>query len=588
MARFRIEVLGQFRLIDLQTGNPIQLRSYSNLLALLALKAPHLTSRPQLVDEFFGEVDSANAKNRLRVALTRFRQQLPGVLVETPHGLTIDLEVAETDISEYRKIIQDASDTADEEDELDLLVQAVRLIGSGGLFGSEISFERLELAEVSHLHYHCCSRAAEIALRLSRFGVVEEIASIGLKQWPDDVSLWKVFLEASISLGQGTAALRTLRSLRDRELISHEDIAPLVSRVSKSEALDAGSGVNLTQAEAQLAVEIVKALLDSNQGLARSLLCSPETLTLAGTRPRQMRSLLERVVGKEPRFGDEHWERCMARLAGLRAWLNDAKGVLEVGELLVSGSQNPIILRAIWNAIGVAHSLRCDWPNAMAAVEKTVHFAREFGTEIDVLSAEGNRAFYLFLQGEFEEADREYERTLTKIRGIGTPQAEFEVVIGSGNRAYIPAAQGDWTRASTLLEEMLELRTSGKTNVAMGALYPCLAMVRMMLGSHEGVVSMTRQGFLYANESESMRSLLLTFEYAACTLSKTDHKTYARSVIDWVLVKREQSDLPRAQAEKHLLGHVFSGVEPEFTLPDTESFSSVGRGVLSRLRKSLA
>lgn len=545
-------------------------------------------SRQRLIEAFFEEVDSSNAKNRLRVALTRFRQQLPGVLLESPEGLALDSNVAESDVEEYRRLVQDSSDTADEEDELELLSQAVRLIRKGDHLATDSNVDGLEFDELFHTHYQCCTRAAEIGLKLSRFSLVEEMASIGLQHWLDDVLLWKYFLESSIALGQGTVALRTLRSLRDRELISHEDIAPLVSRISKTESLDAGSEVNLTQAEAQLAVEIVKALLDSNQSLARSLLCSPETLTLAGTRPRQMHSLLERVVGNEPRFGDEHWERCMARLAGLRAWLNDAQGVLEAGELLVSGSKNPIMLRATWNAIGVAHSLRCDWPRAMEAVEKTVRLAREFGTEIDVLSAEGNGAFYLFLQGKFDEADREYERTLGGIKRIGTPQAEFEVVIGSGNRAYIPAAQGDWERASKLLEEMLELRTTGKTTVAMGALYPCLAMVRMMLGTTEGVVSMMRQGFLYANESESPRSLLLTFEYAACTLAQTSHKAYAKSVVDWVLVRRNQLNLPRAEAEKHLLGLVFGAIQSEQSIPSSESPSSVGREVLSRLRRSMA
>lgn len=588
MARFRVEVLGRFRLIDLQTGDPIQLRSYSNLLALLALKSPQPISRPQLIEAFFGEVDSSGAKNRLRVALTRFRQQLPGVLIETPEGISLAPEVTESDIGEYRQLVQDALDTADEEDELDYLSQAVGLMGKGDSVGDDFTFESQEFAELFHTHYECCARAAEIGLKQSKFGLVEEITSVALKLWPDDVQLWKHFLESSIALGQGTTALRSLRALRDRDLISNETIAPLVSRISRTESLDTGSGVNLTQAEAHLSVEIMKALLNSNQSLARSILCSPETLTLAGTRPRQMHSLLERVVGSDPLFGDVHWERCMARLAGLRAWLNDAQGVLDAGELLVSGSQNPIILRATWNAIGVAHSLRCDWPKAMEAVENTVRLAREFGTEIDVLSAEGNGAFYLFLQGKFAEADSQYERSLNAIRKIGTPQAQFDFVIGSGNRAYIPAAQGDWLRASHLLEEMLELRTSGKTTVAMGALYPCLAMVRMMLGNTEGVVSMTRQGFLYANESESMRSLLLTFEYGACTLAQTPHRAYARAVIDWVLVRREELNLPRAPAEHHLLGLVFSEIEPSIRLPQSDSPSKVGREVISRLRKSLA
>lgn len=584
--QFRIEVLGLFRLVDLRSGSPIQLRSYARLLAHLAYRAPSYVSRKDLVREFFFDVDHAAANNRLRVALSRFRQQLPGIILESPQGLALNLEVTECDVVEYRNLAQSSRDTANESDELEALIEAVRYLNQREVFATIADWEIEDSTELFDSYYQACVRAGELGLKMGRFGLVEEVTSSALKLWPDDVALWKCHLEASIALGQGNTALRSLRSLRDRELLFHDEIAPLVARIANGDSLASGNGLTLTNPESQLAVEIFKVMLTSKLEIARAVLSSPETLTLAGARPKQMLSLLQQVVG-DPRYGDPDWERCMARIAGLRAWLNDAQGVLEAANLLVAGSTDPIILRATWNAIGVAHSLRREWPEAMAAVEKTVQYAKVVGNEIDVISAQGNGAAYLWMQGNFEESDREYERTLRLLKQIGTDQAQFEYVIGSGNRCYIPVMQGDWPRALQLLEEAHELRKSGKTKVAMGTLLPCLAMVRTILGNHDGVLAMTRQGFLDANETESDRSQQIVFEFAAGTLAQTKHKQYARSVVDWVKEWRERTKLPRATAETQLMNLIFTDTEPSIRLHPQESPSLIGREILSRLRQSL-
>lgn len=581
--RYRVEALGPFRLIDLNTGTLIPLRSNARLLSYLALRTHSLVARRVLISEFFPEVDAGTASNRLRVALSRFRKQLPGIILEQPDGLTLNSDVAECDVAEFRQLTQDSIDTPSELEELEVLVQACRY------------FHRIEqmddwdvgmLADLFEAYYQASIRVGELGLHHGKHGLVEEVTSSALRFWPEDVVLWKQLLESSFNLGQGEAAVRRLRARRDRDLIASDVIQPLIKRIQRGETSTSQVEEKLTSSEGELALNIFEIILSKKKSTARAILCSPETLTLAGSRPKIMLSLLERVIG-EPEFGDEHWERCMARTVGLRAWLNDAQGVLDAGELLVKGSSDPVILRATWNAIGVAYSIRRQWPQAMEAVNKTVHYAQETGSELDVLSAQGNGASYLWLQGRFEESEKEYHRILTRVKQIGTPQSDFEFIIGSGNRAFIPVMQGDWVRALPLLEEAFELRQSGKTNVAMGTLSPCLAMVRMMLGQQDGVLANLRQGFIEANETESERAQQITFEFAACTLARTCHMDFARSVLDWVLDWRLRTNLPRAEAEVQLFDVVFGDTPLKLKLSERDSPSTVGREILSRLRAVL-
>ncbi|MBC8066235.1 MAG: hypothetical protein H7Y17_15495, partial [Chlorobia bacterium] len=159
--------------------------------------------------------------------------------------------------------------------------------------------------------------------------------------------------------------------------------------------------------------------------------------------------------------------------------------------------------------------------------------------------------------------------------------------MGSGNQAFIPVMQGNWPEALRRLEACYETRTMSSRKIPMDTLLPCLAMVRMMLGRKEEVLAMLRQGFFDANASESEQFQMTTFEFAACSLSCTEHKAFARSVVDWVEDWRSRTNLPRSAAEMDLLERVFTDIGPGSPLKFSEPPPNVGRELLRYLRNSL-
>lgn len=582
---FRIEVLGPFKLVNLRDGNPIYLRSNARLLAHLAIQAPRPIRRHDLILTLWPGEDNKVTSNRLRVALTKLRQLLPGLVIESRDGLTLDPAIVDCDAQIFRGMVEDACDTSREQDEFDGLHEATRYFCRNVRALGFQSWPLEELKEPVEAYYRACTRLADLGLRLRRNGTVSEVCSRALLLWPRDPLLWKAFLEARINLGQGEAAVREISATKDRGLLNHKEVRPVIDRVLKGEPDEQGAAIRMSGSESQLAAEILKVMITSRQDTARLILSSPETLTLAGAQPREMLSLLERVVA-EPAIGDENWERCMARIVGLKAWLSDTQGVFEYGHRLVETCTRPLFLRAVWNAIALAHALRREWPEATSAIETTIRYAGETGNEIDLLSAQGNRAFFLWHQGHYMEADAEYERTLGLIKALGTEQSEFEYEMGSGNRAFIPMMQGDWPEALRRMEACYEVRTRGPRKISLGLILPGLALCRMMTGQKDEVLPMLRQGFFDANTAESEQYQQITFEFGACILACTEHKGFARSVVDWVEAWRGRAGLPRSYAERELLRRVFAGVEPDGEL-GAEASPIVGRALLGRLRKSL-
>jgi len=98
---------------------------------------------------------------------------------------------------------------------------------------------------------------------------------------------------------------------------------------------------------------------------------------------------------------------------------------------------------------------------------------------------------------------------------------------------------------------------------------------------------MLRQGFIYASESQSEQFQLITFEFAACTLACTEHKAYARAVMDLVQDWRVKINLPRATAENNLRDLVFGDKGEVVALSRNDSPATIGRELLRRLRHSL-
>lgn len=115
--KWRIDTLGQFRLINCETTQTVPLRSYRRVLIHLALHRQHSVPRRTLEADLYPEVGPAVAQNRLRVALSTLRRLLGDGLLETDEGLSLDPQVIAVDLASVDSGLGEAENSLDAADE---------------------------------------------------------------------------------------------------------------------------------------------------------------------------------------------------------------------------------------------------------------------------------------------------------------------------------------------------------------------------------------------------------------------------------------------------------------------------------------
>ncbi|HLO97019.1 MAG TPA: hypothetical protein VK171_00375, partial [Fimbriimonas sp.] len=400
--------------------------------------------------------------------------------------------------------------------------------------------------------------------------------------------LWARYLRARTFLNEADATLKEIVTL-PKTTLADEQLQQAIawSRLHISPASTTEPSLDSNQRE--VAMKVIELLLEKRPDLMRPVFSSPETLSLSGSNPRVMLTILERIV-ENPAEQDYHWERCMARLIGLQAWVNDVDAVLQTSEKLLACTTTPAILRATWNSVAIAHSIRRNWDVAMHAIDRTIEHAAHTGEEVDTLSARGNRAYFLCHQARYEESDWEYEDSFKRLAELQTTRSQFELVIGGGNRALIPVYQGDWQLARSRIEEAYSVRTNGPHRVPMGLLFPCLAVSRLKEGRTDEVVPMLKQGLMDCFGTESNRFQQQALEFSALVAVELNLLSLAYGLLDYVEVWRENTRMPRSEAEMQMAKAIIDQVPKSLRQPmfkPSTSPKAVGAEVMKAVRREL-
>lgn len=373
------------------------------------------------------------------------------------------------------------------------------------------------------------------------------------------------------------------------QVLQNEDLQQTITWARLRSTQPHGNAPEIVGDQRQVALKVMELLIEKRPDLMRPVLSAPETLSLSGANPRAMLSLLERVVDNPAEY-DNHWQRCMARMIGLQAWVNDVQGVLRTAEVLIPNATTPAILRAAWNSVGIAHSIARNWTEAMAAMDKTIEYAQQTSDEVDTLSALGNRAHFLCHQGRYEESEKEYAGSFVRLGQINTTRAQFEIVIGTGNRAFIPIYQGNFERAKELIEESYEMRTHGPHRVPMGLLLPCLAWIRLKEGRATETVPLLKQGLIECFGTESERFQQQALEYSCAITAELRLGSLTHATLAFVEEWRTKTQLPRSEAEIQFCDRVLAMVptSQRHTLFDKNATpKSVGAEVMRNVRRAV-
>ncbi len=561
---FRIEVLGEFRLIDLRTQSEIPIRSYRTVLVALVLNRDRLVPRRELEVSIFSDGDSIAAQNRMRVALFRLRKVIGSALVESGGMVGLNSGLVECDLWEAEDHCQDFRDAPDVESQLSSLIAASQLSlvrGALSLQRTAPEFARqilsdlkiaVRLAAESGKH----EEGFRLALSGLRLSAIEN--SEGLKEF------FSAAIDFANENGGGPSLSEQIElALGGIDRLSGQERTNLKLLRSGSANKD-----SVNTLERRFLIELLQIGIRTYPELIRQLLAKPEALPFAGQNPAMMIVLLEQVVGElEP--GDEVQERCLARLVGLRAWQNDAPGVLRDAPALLNSSKNPLVLRATWNYVSLAHALSRNWQQADNALAKTEEFARESGDEIDLLSVQGTRAFYLLHQGKYKDSLHQYDLCLDALRRIDHPRAALDYAVANGYRAMIPVYAGEWEAGMEALTKAIAIRKGLNPPCQHSLLSSARSLCGIKTDRWEDVLSDMVEALREAFNGSVARDQILTLEFLARVLYELDQGESPISICERTDQWRRDCHLPRSEAEDSLVrmigrsGKPLDDIQPE-------------------------
>lgn len=578
--RFDVELVQRVRIFDRVLQREVLLRTYAHILAALAGAATPLT-REELILRVWPAAPLPAGRNRLRVALTNFRQRMPGAIVESKEGLRLDPEVVRVDLVDAAAQIRLAENTVTRQSEFEALGAALLPFGDGTHFAAFKEF----VGPLFDAIAGAAKRHHELARFLNERGAAISSADLMVNLTPTDRKAWEAFIQAYVDAGRGEDALQTFRRNAPFGIQNDSTLQELLRTVRNPV-----EGVQdcFRPEESALLLGILQRLEESRLDLWRAILSAPEGRVLAGRQPRVMHDLLERAIPAKLESRDEVWERSAARLCGLKAWLGNAAGVLALSKEILQTSKDPTILRATWNAIAIAHSINRDWEPAFEALGHTAEYARLTGNVIDEISTEGNRAFFMIHQTRFDEAEAAYRSQAERLAQLDTEQARFELAIASGYQALIPVYRQDWPEAVQRLDQAIAIRAERSMNVQLGLLQTALALALAQQDQLADALPLLRAGFLDAFGADSVATQQATFEFAAGTLSTNSQFGYAVAVLDWVENWRAQTKTPRSRAEAELCQAICVRRPPKRAQIGTEiTPAAVGRELMRRLRQEV-
>jgi tetratricopeptide (TPR) repeat protein len=574
--RFRLELLQSFRLIDLERGQVVHLKQSARLLGQIAL-AQGPVSRDAMLAYLYPEVDGQISRNRLRVALSKLRSIFGPAIHETTKGISLDPQYVGCDAWELLSELAAVENAVTEEDQIDMALATLEKLGDGSALLSFGSASEGYLSRVSKL----CDDALPLCLAAARHEDAFRMGALATRLNPSNPNHWRNFLLAAAPLNQTETVTKAMKAALPPEAI---EAAEIKQALESAAAESAGPRPELLSREDRLKVALFDILIPNRQDLLQAVLTTPQSLALSGKFPKQMHDLLEHV-DKDYDNPTSDWQRSMARLVGLKAWLNDADGVLELGYRMVEKCPDVAVQRALWNAISIGHFLLRQWPEATTTIQKTREFAEQTGNEVNICTAIGNAAFYKMHQGKFAEAMRDYEGMVDRLQALDTPHSRFEIAMGYGNYAFAPVLSGDWKLARQMVTKAIELKTQDSPPLEHGLLSAALGCVVARLGEVDAAPQLIRPAFLEAFATESDRTLQITFELAAGALVSPENACFRASVIDWVDRWRLRTRLPRSKAEEQFCSAI-CGTEalPKAPLDLESEPRLVGRELMKRLR----
>lgn len=582
----RVHLLGETKLAP-SGGEPQAIKANRKAIAYLGLHQPKPVSRKTLANELWPEADTTTALNRLRVALTQLRATFGTALLDSEEGIRLDPAHVEVDVWTVKERIKHASDEIAPESELEELSAMLDLLECRLLPGYGDDWALEAQADWSTFAGRTAQHIADLAMDRRQLAIVAKAAKVGLVHEPANPQLWTHALNTGGPelLDEFRAARRRYRAEEGEDF--PDELVALSNEIALGKTPLKQHGDFFDDAEREFAGQMLERVAEINPDLALEIFGEPATAEISGREVKPAADILDDLLARAKRR-DDAFARGVARAMGVKALLDDWGGVLELSTLLdgveVSKEIKPIIL----NSIALAKANIRDWKGAIEAGDEAVRLDEEAGQIERTSTTLANKACYLYLQGDFEESEKVFDRCAEMLQPLNSHSIPFRQTLLKANRSLMKLMSGDFSEARQLQEECyVSCLQLGMTNVQ-PVIYPSLGMLRIEAGQLDEAINLIHTGLRAAYLMGARRLQQISLEYAAGALGILGRPGHALAILDWVNDWRIESGHTLAPAEVMLIQHIvsrFPDREPA-TLPASATHKSVAHFTIRELRKA--
>ncbi|MBL8061053.1 MAG: bacterial transcriptional activator domain-containing protein [Chthonomonas sp.] len=536
----RVELLGRGRLLS--DGREIK-SGHFPLLALLALRAPALVSRGEVVELLYPNIERKEALNRLRVGLSRLRDVVP--LAEDGDNVGIERQVG-LDLLELRQRLSDLRPQSDAEEmcglraHLDLLSSQLLPQLEGPWVEREQTAWSLEAVEY-------LTRLAELAEQESDWGLQKEAADHGLKHLPHDDELWRHALSASSRLGTSAETLqvwnRARRSLQSEGMDFSAPIIAFAQRLLASATQRSGQ---LGKAEEDVLLRYSESCLKQAPDILLNFLASPAFEAECKREPTGSLRLLEAALGAS-QAADGSTISCRVARATTLGYMERWPESIAESQALLCKDLDPRDRHRLLNSLSFGCVFAGELKAGLDYLHDLLQLCETHGWDHEKRLAQTTQASCLWMLTHFDEADALFAECIAYFEALEGKDIAARLATTRSNHAGLMADLERYSESVRTAQAAFDAsRKIGTLDTTCRAA-ATLARAAMGLDRTAEGLGFARLALRLAARQSGVRLHVNTLETIGLGLAMGPHPDLGQEMVSQGWKLREEHNLPMVE-----------------------------------------
>lgn len=544
LGKHKICLLGQITVLPAPKRVPLPLRSHGALYGVLAAACTGGLDRRTVANLAFPDADPMDAANRLRVALSKIKSIMPGLVWTEGKMIGLNSELVIVDVIELDRKLRAIRDEIKESAELDKLSKLIPQLGQP--LAMELTNRQLNrvVLDWPKIALAAIQRGAELAAVQGDVSLLRRFVEAAWPHEPFDDQVWRSLFLASQRPQERVAASEIFSETRRQYRTSERDFSPDLLALERAVA-NGGIGrtetaTKISARDAEMFARVVCTLLEKNPDVVRPVFGQREAYFELVNISDAAIPLLERLTCSAPN-GSAGRNGCLWNLMSIEVNLGKYDRVFEISDEILMGDCPPRMRSSVLAYRAQQFSRNGSFELAKECLHEALGTMEEAGLSRETSTLKYNLANVIQELGAIEESLDIYLEIIAFLESSNEAMANLRISETSAAVARLLMFKGREDEALAQIERAVKIADELEYAAARPITYPCLAYlllsVRKDLSAFDWMVGGIRSAFQRGN----IPQLLYALELSAGMFFFVHHMASARQAFSIASMWREES-----------------------------------------------